>query len=62
MTNAVDRKHNILDRAAGENCILEEEAIESVQNEAYTTPIYTKSNTVQSINFCPLRMQPWLHI
>ena len=38
-------KNKRLDRAAGGNCSLEEIAIESVQNEAQTTPIYTTYNT-----------------
>ena len=43
MTNIVDRKKKT-DWAAGENCVLEEEAIESIQNEAPSTPIHTKYN------------------
>ena len=42
MTNTVDRINGRLDRAAGENCAHEEVAIESVQTEAQTTPIYTR--------------------
>lgn len=45
MTNTVDRINDWLDRAAGENCALEEVAIESVQNEAQTTLIHTKYDT-----------------
>ena len=45
MTNTVVRKNDRLDMPAGENCALDKVAIESVQNEAQTTPIYTKYNT-----------------
>ena len=45
MTKTVDRIDDRLNREAGENCALEEVAIESVQNEAQTTPIYTKYDT-----------------
>ena len=41
MTNIVDRKKKT-DWAAGENCAHEEVAMESVQTEAQTTPIYTR--------------------
>ena len=45
MTKTVDRIDDRLNREAGENCALEEVAIESVQNEEQTTPIYTKYDT-----------------
>ena len=45
MTNSVDRRNDRLASAAAENCTLEEVAIESVQNEEQTTPIYTKYDT-----------------
>ena len=45
MTKTVDRINDRLYRAMGENYALEEVAIESVQNEAQTTPIYTKYDT-----------------
>ena len=38
----MDRINERLDRAGGENCALEEVAIECVQNEAQTTQMYTK--------------------
>ena len=44
MTKTVDRIDDRLNREAGENCALEEVAIESVQNEAQTTLIHTKYN------------------
>jgi len=62
MTNSVDRRHDRLARAAEENCALEKVAIESVQNEEQTTPIYTKYDTVLCIEFCPLKNQDWLNI
>ena len=54
MTKTVDRIDDRLNREAGENCALEEVAIECVQNEALSPSIYTKYDTPQSIEFCPL--------
>ena len=42
MTNTLDRINDRVHRASGENCSLEEVAIESLQNEAQTMTIYTK--------------------
>ena len=42
MTNKVDRVNDRLDRAIGENCLLDEVAIQTFQNEPKTTPIYIR--------------------
>ena len=53
MTDTVDRINDRLDRAAGENCALEEVATECVQNEAQTTQIYTKTTQHSLLIFVP---------
>ena len=53
MTNTVDRINGRLDRTAGEICALEEVATESVQSEAQTIPIYTKTTQHNLLIFVP---------
>ena len=53
MTNTVDRLNDRLDRTAGENCALEDVATESVQSEAQTMPICTKTTQHNLLFFVP---------
>ena len=62
MTNTVNRINDWLDGAAGENCALEEVAIESVQNEAQTSPMYTNYAQHNLLIAVPLKKQHWLNI